>query len=119
MNEREIANAGDEFKARVADQFGFLVSEFGFEPGVDESSRYSHRLVFRNAVCNQLVEVVNAFHPVDYGFEVNVHPAEGPRPTDDRQTVYYKLKEAQQAGFPFIAEAAQQLRALLEADRAS
>lgn len=118
MDEREIAKAGDEFKSRVQGLFGFLVEEFGFEPAVDESGTNTHRLVFRNESRDQLVEVLNAFHGADYGFEVNIHPASGPRSLDDRRMIYHKLKEEQEAGFPFLAEAAQTLRSLLQAGHA-
>ncbi len=119
MDEREIANAGDEFKSRVRGLFGFLVEEFGFEPSVDESGPYTHRLVFRSESRDQLVEVLNTFHGVDYGFEVNIHPVSGPRPLDDRRMIYHKLKEEQEAGFPFLAKAAEALRSLLQAGHAA
>lgn len=115
MNEREIAERGDEFKSRVRDLFAFLVEDLGFEPAEDESGPHAHRLTFRNGRRGQVVEVVNAFHGIDYGFEVVVHPAEGPRPIDHRTMVYSKVKEEQEAGFPFLAEAARHLRSWLQA----
>jgi hypothetical protein len=114
MNEREIANAGHEFKARVQEAFGFLVTEFGFEPAIDRSSVYAHRLLFKNDARDQVVEVLDAFHGIDYGFEVNVHLASGPRQIDDRRMVYAKEKEDQEPGFPFLGEAAQKLRSMLQ-----
>ncbi len=113
MNERDIANAGDEFEARVREAFEFLVKEFGFDRGVDESGNYSHRLVFRSTAQDRIVTISNAFHPVDYGFEVVIDRIANPREGDDRNVVYFKLKEDQAPGFLFLAEAAQQLRALL------
>lgn len=115
MTEREIAAAGDDFKRRVRLAFAFLVKEFGFDPAVDESGEYSHRLVFRSASRDQSVTISNAFHPVDYGFEVSIDTISSPGGIDDRNIVYFKLKEEQEAGFPFLAEAAQALGALLRA----
>lgn len=114
MNEREIANAGHEFKTRVRETFGFLVEEFGFEPAVDQSTAYAHRLLYRNGARDQLVEVLNAFHGIDYGFEVNLYLASGPRSVGDRNMVYCKVKEDQELGFPFLADAAQKVRSVLD-----
>lgn len=119
MDEREIAHAGDEFKSRVRDQFGFLVADFGFEPAVDESEATTHRLTFRNIPRDQRVEVLNAFHPCDYGFEVDLYRASEPRRVADRNMIYHKLKEDQQPGFGFLGEAADALRTILEARRAA
>lgn len=116
MDEREIAQAGDEFKTLVRETFTFLTGEFGFEPPIDESDAHRHCLVFRNGLRDQRVEVLNAFHGYDYGFEVNVQPASGPRLLDDRNLVYCKAKEEQQPGFGFLREAALTLRAFLESE---
>lgn len=113
MNERELSASGSDFKARVRVAFEFLVEEFGFEPGMDESGQYSHRLVYRNPARDQAVAVANAFHPVDYGFEVAVDSICNPRGLDDRTLVYVKFKEDQAPGYPFLAEAAEQLRTFL------
>jgi hypothetical protein len=48
MDEREIAHAGDQFKALVRETFSFLTRDFGFEASVDESDTYTYRLAFRN-----------------------------------------------------------------------
>ncbi|MCW8195600.1 hypothetical protein F6455_12450 [Proteobacteria bacterium 005FR1] len=114
MNEHSIAESGDEFKEQVRTRFAFLTTEFGFEPALDESSAYSHRLTFRNLHSNQLVEVVNAFHGVDYGFEVNIHLASHSRLLDQRNMVYYQLKEDQDVEFAYLAEAVEKLRSVLQ-----
>ena len=119
MTEREIAAAGDDFKGRVRAAFAFLVEEFGFEPGVDVSGDYSHRLVFRCISRDRVVTISNAFHPVDYGFEVAIDTISSPRGIDDRNILYFKLKEEQEAGFPFLAEAAQALGSLLRSEHAA
>jgi hypothetical protein len=116
MDERQIAHAGDEFKSRVREVVAFLLTDFGFAPAVDESVKYSHRLTFRNAARNQLVEILNAFHGYDYGFELTIRPASGPRLLDGRNMVYFKLKEDQEPGFSFLADAARELRAFLETE---
>lgn len=113
MNERSIAERGDEFKAQVRERFAFLVKEFDFEAALDESSEYAHRLTFRNLKRNKLVEVVNAFHGVDYGFEVNIHLALGRRLLDQRNMVYYRLKEQQDSEFEYLEGAAEKLRIVL------
>lgn len=113
MNEQSISELGQEFKAKVKESFGFLQDDFGFESAVDESSTYAHRLTFRSVQRNQLVEVVNAFHGIDYGFEINIHSASGPRSLDQRNMVYYRLKEEQDIGFAFLTESAEKLRTAL------
>lgn len=114
MNEHSIAASGHEFKAQVMEHFAFLQKEFGFEPALDESSAYTHRLTFRNPHSDQLVEVLNAFHGVDYGFEVNIHLASSSRLLDQRNMVYYRLKEEQDGEFSYLAEAAETLRSVLQ-----
>lgn len=113
MNEQSISELGREFKAKVRKSFGFLQDDFDFESAVDESTAYAHRLTFKSVQRNQLVEVVNAFHGIDYGFEVNIHSASGPRSLDQRNMVYYRLKAEQDIGFAFLTESAEELRAAL------
>lgn len=116
MNEQEIAAAADDFKAQVRAAFSFLEREYGFEPAADESGRYSHRLVYRSRERNQEVTIANAFHPVDYGFEVVLDSITSPRGVEDRDIVYFQTKEKQQTGFAFLAEAAQSLRVRLRSE---
>jgi hypothetical protein len=54
-----------------------------------------------------VVEVLNAIHGYDYGFEVNVHaPALG----RSKEMIYYKPKEDQHPDLAFISEGAEALR---------
>lgn len=116
MNEQQISAAADEFKARVRTVFSFMESDYGFEPAADESGRYSHRLVFRCRARDQVVTIANAYHPVDYGFEVVLDSITDPSGVDDREIVFFKFKDEQEPGFPFLAEAAEALRARLRAE---
>jgi hypothetical protein len=107
MEAREIAQREIEFKSLVREAFAFLVTEFGFDSATDESSAYRHRLIYKYPDTGQVVEVLNAIHGYDYGFEVNVHaPALG----RSKEMIYYKLKEDQNPDLAFISEGAEALR---------
>jgi len=113
MTEQEIARLGDEYRAAVVRTFGFLVDEFGFEPPVDVGSQYRHSLAYRCPGRHVAVVFANAFHPVDYGFEIDLYPSEGPWRVADRDMVFHVLKEDQDRDFQFLARGVAALRQAL------
>jgi hypothetical protein len=58
------------------------------------------------------VEVLNAFHGYDYGFEVNIYNTAHPSYPDGKM-IYHKLKESQDSSFSFVLEGAKVLRTQL------
>lgn len=113
MDEYEIARSGEAYKAEVARLFRFLVDEFGFEAPVDMAGAYRHALVYRHPGQDLAVLLANAFHPVDYGFEITTSTVDGPWLGDDRNIVFYALKEDQDRDFRFLVDGASALRKAL------
>lgn len=113
MDEHEIALSGAPYKAEVTRLFRFLVDEFGFEAPADIGGAYRHTLVYKHPKKDLAVVLANAFHPVDYGFEITIYPAEGPWRGDPRHIVFHALKEDQERDFRFLADGASALRKAL------
>jgi hypothetical protein len=111
MESREIVQREAEFRFLVREVFGFLVTEFGFSPAVEEDGEYRYCLNFRHPETRQSVMVLNAFHGNDYGFEVNI--TEPPEHIYYSKMLYYKLKEKQDSKFLFVFEGAKVLRTQL------
>lgn len=113
MIEQEIARLGEEYRAAIVRNFRFLVEELGFEPPADVSSQYRHSLAYKLPERNVAVVFTSAFHPVDYGFEIDLYPSEGPWRVADRDMVFHVLKEDQDRDFQFLARGVAALREAL------
>jgi hypothetical protein len=111
METHKIVQREIEFKSLVREVFGFLVTEFGFASATDESGEWSYRLVFRHPETYQKVDVTNAFHGYDYGFDVSVCTARFGR--SFRKMVYHRLTEKQDSSFSFVLEGAKELQSVL------
>ena len=108
-----------DFEDKVKAEFNYLVTTFGFsEPDVlNNEQEYRDRLVYTKDKI--AIEVLNAWHPSDYGFEVNFYPD---RKLLDikgdhiitHEMVYYKVKE-KQSNLSFIEEGAKELERVLKA----
>ena len=106
------------FETKVKTEFIYLVNEFSYsEPQLlNNEKEYRDRLLYTKE--NKAVEILNAWHPNDYGFEVNyyadcslVNTANDNIPT--HEMIYYKLKEEQDANLSFVAEGAEKLKKFL------
>lgn len=115
MDEREIAGSGTAYTAEVTRLFRFLVDEFGFEEPIDAGGEYSHALAYKHPGRNLAVVLVNAFHPVDYGFEITLYPVDGPWYGDGRDMIFHTLKEDQDPDYRFLAQGVSTLREVLAA----
>ncbi|MCZ8252143.1 MAG: hypothetical protein O9318_06715 [Hylemonella sp.] len=115
MDEREIAASGAAYKARVTNLYSFLVDEFGFEPPIDAGGQYRHALAYTHRGQNLALLVASAFHPVDYGFEITLYPADGPWHGDCADLIFHTLKEQQDRDLQFLDQGASALRATLAA----
>ena len=103
----------------VEREYRFLVEEYGYDAPVfaSKEEEYRDRVIY--ATSESAIEVLNAYHGVDYGFEVNYYPDKGRlgNAGDDlsaREMVYYRLKEEQDAEGNFIREGATALKAFLQ-----
>ena len=109
----------EAFEQIVEREYRFLVDEYGFGAPefVSNKKHYRDRVIY--ATSEAAVEVLNAYHGVDYGFEVNYYPNKsrlgnaGDDPSA-REMVYYRLKEEQDAEGNFIREGATALKAFLQ-----
>jgi hypothetical protein len=120
MDSSEIAKNGPQFISKTKEAFTFLTTNFNYGEPTDESglSKYRHILVYRNKASLHIIEVLNAYHPVDYGFEVNFYHSEADRKNRKKtEMVYYKLKEDQNPDLKFIEEGATKLKDFLNADK--
>ncbi len=115
MDEREIAASGAAYKARVRQLYSFLVDEFGFEPPIDADGPYRHALAYKHRGHNLALLLASAFHPVDYGFEITLYPADGPWHGDRSDLIFHTLKEHQDPDFQFLVQGASALRSALVA----
>lgn len=111
MDEREIAASGAAYKARVTHLFRFLVDEFGFDPPMDAGGQYRHALAYKHRGQNLALLLASNYHPVDYGFEITLHPADGPWRGDSSDLIFHTLKEHQDRDFQFLVQGASELRA--------
>lgn len=100
--------------------FSFLVHELGYqnpkikEEGNDDYITYDE-ITFENRNINRLVMVCNAYHPNDYGFEINIYDlSQGDELHGDnlpnREMIYYKLKEDQDVSQSYIEKAASTIK---------
>ena len=106
------------FEREVEKQFEFLVDDFSFSGPVFLSSKekYSDRVVYSRD--DTAVEVLNAWHPADYGFEVNYYSDKTVLETAGsnaaaREIIYFRLKEQQDGEMTFIRDGALTLKGYL------
>jgi len=106
------------FEREVEKQFEFLVDDFSFSGPVFLSSKekYRDRVVY--SLDDTAVEVLNAWHPADYGFEVNYYPDKTVLETagskaSAREIIYFRLKEQQDGEMTFIRDGALALKGYL------
>ena len=60
------------------------------------------------------VEIVNAYHPVDYGFEINLSETYSSGEPKNKNMIFNCLKEDQHEDLTFVEEGAKALQAVLK-----
>jgi hypothetical protein len=111
MTPKEIYDAKrTNFIAKSLSGFNFLVTVFGYGKPVHTKSGYSDSITFKNESSNRTVQVYNAYHPVDYGFEINILNTSAANRNIAKEMVYYKPKEDQDQYQDYIAGAAEFLK---------
>lgn len=96
--------------------FSFLTSEFGYGQPLHKAYQQENGAITRddisyeNPAAGRVVLITNAYHPYDYGFEMNVRRLDTALSWEDKQMLYYVLKENQDLEQSFIESAAQLLK---------
>lgn len=93
----------------------FLETEYSYEKPVNESNseNYRHVLVYRNKGSANIIEILNAYHPYDYGFEINLYLSNENRENRIKEMIYYKPKENQDRDLQLIKAGAEKLKNFL------
>lgn len=98
------------FLKKSVEEFRYLVSDFGFAPPKHLKSEQSNGVVIRDELIYKRsdveVKLVNAYHPVDYGFEIRWEDLE----TGRADMLHYVLKENQDVEQSYLPSAAQLLK---------
>lgn len=97
--------------------FHFLVEEFGYEK-IDQIETTQpngviicDEIIFENKQIDRRVIILNAYHPVDYGFEVGFYKPSESLIHSDRAIALYVLKENQDLEQSYIEPIAEKLKA--------
>jgi hypothetical protein len=100
------------FIKKVQLYFAFLVSEFNFEKPTHRYSQQkngtiiSDELIFESKKLNKSLSISNSYHPVDYGFEINLIDKE----KGQKDMLHFVLKENQDLKQNYLKEVAESLR---------
>jgi hypothetical protein len=92
--------------------FGFLTSDFDFDEPTYTSSEQSNGAIiadkfeFNNSDRNLKITVSNAYHPVDYGFEINLTDFN----TGKEEMIHSVLKENQDIEQSYLEKASEYLK---------
>ena len=109
VDEYEIAKSGELYRSEVLRLYRFLVDGFGFEAPLARDGNYSYSLTYEHIVGGMEVILSNAYHSVDYGFEITFD-RKGPWRGDERNVVFFTLKEDQDSECRFLSVGAEALR---------
>lgn len=92
--------------------FDFLPTEFDFDKPIytfseqSNGSVISDKFEFNSADRNLKIVVSNSYHPVDYGFEINLTDLK----TGAKEMVHYVLKENQDIEQNYLEKASEYLK---------
>ncbi len=92
----------DNFVKKVKLYFDFLISEYKFECTY-QKNELSDKFEFTCDKFDFKVVLLNAYHPVDYGFEINLINLK----TKSEEMIYYLLKENQDIEQEYLKQAAE------------
>ena len=96
--------------------FEFLTSKFDFSGPNYTSSKQSNGVIiidefeFINTIKNLKITISNAYHPVDYGFEINIADLN----TGMEDMIYHVLKENQDIEQSYLEKASNFLKTYLQ-----
>lgn len=96
--------------------FNYLCDEFEYLPPIHSTYKQPNGVIitdsleYLNESIDRLVIICNAYHPVDYGFEVQLYRPSISTNPPDRIMVYPVLKEDQDIEQAYIEKAAEFVR---------
>lgn len=109
MSREDVRRRHHDFLDRVKREFAYLVSDFGYgEPDATESDAplFRDTVVYANPAARRKIEILNAYHPYDYGYEINVHDLQSGKTV----MVDHVLRDDQDSALDFVARTAKRLR---------
>jgi hypothetical protein len=113
MSPGEIYNTiRKNFVNKTKSDFAFLTSDFNFdEPNYTFSEQPNGTVIrdkfeFNNTDRNLKITILNAYHPVDYGFEINLTDLNA----GTEEMIYNVLKENQDIEQSYLEKASEYLK---------
>jgi hypothetical protein len=104
------------FRSKALELFGFLVGEFGYSKPILTKAEQkngvviSDRFEYRNESIDRLILVHNDYHPVDYGFAIEIYRPSISERYGDGILAFHILKEDQDINQWYLLEAAKVFR---------
>jgi len=107
MRTREIHERNRKnFIEKTQKYFEFLVSDFGFEKPNHIIHDYSDKFEFENKKTNKKLIILNSYHPVDYGFEINLSDLK----SGSEEMLHNVIKENQDVEQNYLESASELLK---------
>lgn len=105
------------FKTKTLRYFEFLCTELGYnEPKLTEGIQGNGVVIqdkFTYSGPQPTVIILNAYHPVDYGFEIRISYNNEPEKYCNQKMIHYVPKENQDMEQTYLEQAAQILKTYL------
>ena len=115
MESNEIYHLGSAFERKVITIFKFLIAQGFNDPEIKSNAKtYVHKVVYWHPKKQLHVEIINAYHPVDYGFEINLSETYSGGELKNKTMVFNCLKEDQRDDLSFLEAGASALHTALE-----
>jgi hypothetical protein len=102
------------FVEKTQNYFQFLETEFGFNKPIHLFFKQpngvitSDRIEYENDRLKKKITISNSYHPIDYGFEINLTDLE----INDTEMLFYLLKENQDVEQEYLKGYAERLNEL-------
>jgi hypothetical protein len=101
------------FIDKTTENFRYLVESFGYSQPTHKTSKQDNGVIildefqYENKLTDRLVTISNAYHPVDYGFEICAYRPSISTNHPDREMliiIYKEKQDAEQAYIPTVAK---------------
>lgn len=103
----------ENFVDKAVIHFGFLVTSYQYDSPVHRIFKQANGVIscdeFEYAASKKTIIIHNAYHPAEYGFEINIID----HFSNQSEMVYHVLKEKQDLEQSYLPKAAEFLRSLL------
>lgn len=106
----------ENFVLKIPQYFNFLVEDFGYLMTEHQVSQQDNGFIlsdnfsYENLAVDRLITLRNAYHPVDYGFELCLYKPSVSKMNKDREMVYFRPKEQQDLDQTYLKEASRCLK---------